>query len=49
MAVKRVSIKLLGDAKEAYLVLKKLIEDERKKGILKIPVLGFRTLLAVVI
>ena len=33
MAVKRVSIKLLGDAKEAYLALKKLVEDERKKGI----------------
>ena len=33
MADKRVSIKLLGDAKEAYLALKKLVEDERKKGV----------------
>ena len=33
MNEKRVSIKLLGDAKEAYLALKKLVADERKKGI----------------
>ncbi len=33
MAEKRVSIKLLGDAKEAYSNLQKIIEEERKKGI----------------
>ncbi len=33
MTDKHVSIKLLGDAKEAYLVLKKIVEDERKKGV----------------
>ena len=33
VAEKRVSIKLLGDAKEAYLKLKKIVEDERKKGV----------------
>lgn len=32
LAEKRVSIKLLGDAKEAYLALKKIVEEERKKG-----------------
>ncbi len=30
---KRVSIKLLGDAKESYMKLKKMIEEEHKKGI----------------
>lgn len=32
MTDKRVSIKLLGDAKEAYLNLKKMVEEERRKG-----------------
>lgn len=30
---KRVSIKLLGDAKEAYLNLKRMVREEKKKGI----------------
>ena len=33
MTEKRVSIKLLGDAKEAYLNLKKMAAEERKNGI----------------
>ena len=33
VAEKRVSIKLLGDAKDAYLGLKKIAEEEREKGI----------------
>jgi hypothetical protein len=31
---RRISIKLLGDAKDAYLNLKKKAEEERKKGII---------------
>lgn len=33
MTEKRVSIKLLGDAKEAYLALKKIVGEERKKDV----------------
>ncbi len=33
MAEKHVSIKLLGDAKEAYLALKKIVDEERRKGV----------------
>ncbi len=33
MAEKRVSIKLLGDAKEAYLNLKRMVNEEKSKGI----------------
>ncbi|MDE1804161.1 MAG: hypothetical protein KGH59_00030 [Candidatus Micrarchaeota archaeon] len=33
MTEKRVSIKLLGDAKEAYLALKRIVEEERKNGV----------------
>ena len=33
MTDKRISIKLLGDAKEAYLSLKKKVGEERSKGI----------------
>ena len=33
MTEKRASIKLLGDAKDAYLNLKEMVEEERNKGI----------------
>ncbi len=33
MAKKRTAIKLLGDAKEEYLKLQAMVEEERKKGI----------------
>lgn len=32
MSEKRVSIKLLGDAKDAYLSLKKMVDEEQRKG-----------------
>ena len=33
LAEKRISIKLIGEAKEAYLTLKRLTEEEKQKGI----------------